>query len=210
MARIVIVDDTAMMRNQLRYIFEQRGDIVVAEAENGKDAIFAYKQYLPDLMTMDINMPVMTGIEAVKAVITEFPDAKIVMISSESERDLLIRAVKNGATHYILKPFEEAKVLQVVNHLLGSNKPAVTVPVRPKASSSSRLPHTSMRSASLPPKQDAAVPSKKSVNEYLVGKVVTENVYNKQGKLLLRSGKTVTVSMVELLRKNNILQVKAE
>ncbi|MBW5449377.1 response regulator [Cohnella sp. CFH 77786] len=223
MARIVIVDDTAVMRSQLRYIFERRGDVVVAEAENGKDAILAYKQHLPDLLTLDINMPVMSGVEAAKEIKAEFPEAKIVMISSESERGLLIRVVKSGVTHYILKPFEETKVLQVVEHLLGSKeKTSERMPHSAKASSAAGVPQhgfdrrheapygPSAQSGFVPSRQGAKESSKRMVNEYLIGKVVTENVYNKQGKLLLRAGKTVSETMVELLKKNNIRHVKVE
>ncbi len=140
MARIVIADDASIMRSQLRTIFERRGDTVVAEAENGQDACKAYVDHRPDLITMDINMPVMTGIEAVKRIKSDFPEANIVMISTENERSLLYEAIKNGAKYYILKPIEEEKVLQVVNQMFGTGKAEVKTETVPKVLSAESAP----------------------------------------------------------------------
>lgn len=205
MARIVIADDTAMMRNQLRLIFERRGDMVIAEADNGKDAVAAYTNLAPDLITMDINMPVMTGLDAVKEIKATFPQANIVMISTESERSMLMQAVQSGVSHYILKPFEEAKVVQVVDHLLGSNAAEERLDV------SKALTRTAAKPlAYRQPAPESRPTTKRLVNDYLVGYVVGDDVYNRRGKLLLRAGHPISAAMIELLRKNDITHVNVK
>lgn len=118
MARILIADDSFLMRKNLKAIFTQAGHEVIAEAGNGKAAVKAYKDFKPDLVTMDITMPVMTGIEAVKEIISEFPEAKIVMITALDQKHMVFQAINNGAKHYIMKPFNIAQVLSVVNSVL--------------------------------------------------------------------------------------------
>ena len=103
MAKILIVDDSKMMRRNLRKILAEAGHEVVAEAEDGSDACKAYAEHRPDLVTMDINMPVMDGIEAVKRILVDFPEANIVMISAHNEQNRVYQAVKCGAKNYIVK-----------------------------------------------------------------------------------------------------------
>jgi YesN/AraC family two-component response regulator len=118
MAKIVIADDSFLMRKNLKTIFIQAGYEVVAEAGNGKAAVKAYKDFLPDIMTMDITMPSMSGIDAVKEIVTEFPDAKIIMITALDQKHMVFQAISNGAKHYIMKPFNVSQVLSVVKTVL--------------------------------------------------------------------------------------------
>ncbi|MHB8126506.1 MAG: response regulator [Desulfitobacteriaceae bacterium] len=121
MARILIVDDSTMMRRNLSQIIQNKGHIVVAEATNGLQAFTEYQIHKPDLVTMDITMPVVDGIEAVEKIITKFPDAKIIMISSINQREKIFEALKKGAKNYIVKPFNSEKVTQVINLVLNIN-----------------------------------------------------------------------------------------
>ncbi len=118
MARILIVDDSLIMRRNLKMIFVAAGHTVVAEASNGRDAINEYQQHHPDVVTMDITMPVMDGIESARKIIELDSAARIVMISALDQRHMVFEALENGAKHYILKPFQGEQVLEVVDQVL--------------------------------------------------------------------------------------------
>jgi len=124
MARILIVDDSAIMRRNLKVILVQAGHTVVGEAINGGQAHLMYRTYVPDLVTMDITMPIVNGIEAVKLIRNEFPDAKIVVVSALDQRSMVLEALKQGAKHYIIKPITSQTVIDVVNKVLR------TIPVK--------------------------------------------------------------------------------
>lgn len=126
MARIMIVDDSTVMRLNLKKILSGVGHTIVAEAQNGKEACLLYEKFKPELVTMDISMPVMTGVEATKAIISKFPDATIVMISALNQKKMVYEALKNGARHYIIKPIDQEKVISVLNEVLSTD---VTTPV---------------------------------------------------------------------------------
>jgi DNA-binding NarL/FixJ family response regulator len=124
MASVLIVDDSTIVRRRLREILEKLGHEVVAEAADFDEAIACYKQFRVDLVTMDIQMPGKNGIEAVKIIREMDPDARVIMISSVEQKDLIFEAIKNGAKNYIVKPFSEEKVQQVVKATLpGGFKP---------------------------------------------------------------------------------------
>ncbi len=118
MARILIVDDSIIMRRNLNTILTQAGHSIIAEATNGKEAFIEYQKQMPDLVTMDITMPIMNGIEAVKNILNKFPEAKIIMISALDQRNMVFEALENGAKHYIIKPINPDNVLAVVNTVL--------------------------------------------------------------------------------------------
>ncbi len=120
MARILIVDDSMIMRRNLKTILTEAGHTIVGEATNGKEAFAAYATHMPDLVTMDINMPVMNGIESVKRIIEIFPEARIVMISALEQRHMVFEALKSGAKHYIVKPIVEDKVVEVITQVLSA------------------------------------------------------------------------------------------
>lgn len=118
MARILIVDDSAVMRLNLRKILMESGHEIIAEAPNGKVALNMYEKYKPDLVTMDITMPVMSGVDATGFIVSKYPDAKIVMISALNQKKMVYDALKNGARHYIIKPIDKQKVMSVLNEVL--------------------------------------------------------------------------------------------
>lgn len=118
MASILIVDDSLIMRRNLRTILERNGHQIIAEATNGEDAIRLYELHHPDLVTMDITMPILNGIEAVKRITALHAEANIIVISAFDQRNMLFEAMENGAKHYIIKPITEAKLLQAVRTML--------------------------------------------------------------------------------------------
>lgn len=122
MAKVLVVDDSSIMRRNLSAILTKAGHTIVAEAANGELGVKEYEKHKPDLVTMDITMPVLDGIGAVKKIIAMDPDAQIVMISALDQKFMVLTAIQNGARHYIIKPFSTEKVLAVVNDVLKSKK----------------------------------------------------------------------------------------
>jgi len=118
MATVLIVDDSILMRRNLKMMLTEAGHEVVGEASNGIEAYKEYVKTMPDIVTMDITMPVMSGIDAVKKIIASYPDANIVMISALDQRSMVFDAIQNGAKHYILKPITAEKVLHTINEVL--------------------------------------------------------------------------------------------
>ena len=114
MLNIMVVDDSLIIRRTLTTQLEEMGHKVVAQAKSGKEAIELYKQYLPDLVTMDITMPIMSGIDALKEIKKSYKDAKIIMVTSHGEEKLVMDAIKSGAKGYILKPITEEKLSDVI------------------------------------------------------------------------------------------------
>ncbi|MEK4513344.1 response regulator [Paenibacillus anaericanus] len=120
MAKILIVDDAAFMRMMLRDILEKGGHTIVGEAENGKVAIEKHKSLSPDVTTMDITMPVMEGIEAVKHIKAADPKAKIIMCSAMGQQNMVIQAIQAGAQEFVIKPFHSERILISINKVLGA------------------------------------------------------------------------------------------
>ena len=118
MKRIMIVDDAAFMRASLRQILERNGFEVAEEAENGAEAVKKYSQCSPDLVTMDITMPVMTGLDALKEIIAIDPKAKVVMVSAMGQEVYIRESIINGAKTFIVKPFKEDYVVKTLNRIL--------------------------------------------------------------------------------------------
>ena len=123
MARILVVDDSIIMRRNLRTILAEAGHSVVAEASNGAQAYLEYKRHLPDLVTLDITMPFINGVDALKNIIADFPDAKIVIVSCTSNNKIILEAMQCGAGNYVLKPFTVEKVIGVINQVLHISEP---------------------------------------------------------------------------------------
>lgn len=111
---VIVVDDSPIIVKKLTVLLHTFGYKVVHTASNGKEAIAAYKQHKPDVVTMDITMPGMDGIEATQEIIKEFPDAKIVMITSHGQENMVLDALKAGAKGYVLKPFQQQKVYETI------------------------------------------------------------------------------------------------
>lgn len=118
MARILIVDDAKFMRMTLSNILKKAGFEIVGEGENGKDAIRLYREFQPDLVTLDITMPEMSGLEAVKEIKREFPDAKVMMCSAMGQQKMVVEAIEAGAKDFIVKPFDEARVVDAIRRIL--------------------------------------------------------------------------------------------
>lgn len=122
MARVLVVDDSSIMRRNLSTILKRAGHTIVAEASNGELGAKEYEKHKPDLVTMDITMPILDGIGAVKKIISFDPEALIIMISALDQKFMVLTAIQNGARHYIIKPFSSEKVIDVVNEVLNSTK----------------------------------------------------------------------------------------
>ncbi|MHC6179275.1 response regulator [Clostridium sp. JNZ X4-2] len=120
MAKILIVDDAAFMRMMIKDILEKNGFEIVGEANNGIKAVELYKKEKPDVVTMDITMPDMDGIEAVKAIKALDPAAKIIMCSAMGQQTMVMDAIKAGARDFIVKPFQPDRVLEAINKVANS------------------------------------------------------------------------------------------
>ncbi|KRQ85995.1 Chemotaxis protein CheY [Caloramator mitchellensis] len=119
MPRVLIVDDAAFMRMMLKDILVKNGYEVAGEAPNGLKAVELYKQEKPDVVTMDITMPEMDGIQAVKEIKSFDPNAKIVMCSAMGQQAMVMEAIKSGAKDFIVKPFQPERVLEALKKVLG-------------------------------------------------------------------------------------------
>jgi len=118
MARILIVDDAKFMRITLSNILTKANHEIVGEGETGKEAIQLYRESNPDLVTMDITMPEMSGLDAVREIKKEYPLAKIIMCSAMGQQKMVVEAIEAGAKDFIVKPFDEARVLDAINRVL--------------------------------------------------------------------------------------------
>lgn len=117
MPRVLIVDDAAFMRSMIRDILTKNGFEVAGEAGNGNEAIRLYEELKPDLVTMDIVMPLKSGIEATRDIMSRFPDAKVVICSALGQETLVMEAMEVGAKDFIVKPFKEEQVLAICRRL---------------------------------------------------------------------------------------------
>lgn len=112
--RVLVVDDNPIMTRKLCMMMDQIGYRVVQTAADGKEAITAYRECRPDVVTMDITMPVLDGIEATRIIKRAFPDANIVMVTSHGQEKMVLAALKAGAKGYVLKPFQPQKVFEAI------------------------------------------------------------------------------------------------
>ncbi|MDF1535405.1 MAG: response regulator [bacterium] len=127
--KVLIVDDAMFMRNMIAEIFNGKNYSgekyeVVAEAENGIEAVERYKEHTPDIVTMDIVMPEMTGIEALREIMHLNPAANVIMCSALGQDSLVMEALDAGAKDFIVKPFQPEKVLDVVVRILDETRGA--------------------------------------------------------------------------------------
>lgn len=118
MPKILLVDDAAFMRMRCAKLLTENG-YEVGEAENGQEAIHKYQSYKPDLVLMDITMPVMDGITATREIKALDPAAKVVMVSALGQQTMVIEAIKAGAKDFVVKPFEPDKILATVKKFVG-------------------------------------------------------------------------------------------
>ena len=115
MKRILIVDDSRVSRKMIRNMLELSGHEVVAEAINGKEGLELFEKLKPDVVLMDITMPEMNGIEALKLIKEKYPDAKVIIISAVGHDQKKMEAIKAGAENFITKPFEDKEILEAVD-----------------------------------------------------------------------------------------------
>ncbi len=117
-SKILIVDDAAFMRMMIKDILTKNGFEVVGEAQDGNQAIEKYKELEPDLVTLDITMPEMDGITALKEIKGTNPEAKVIMCSAMGQQAMVIDAIQAGAKDFIVKPFQADRVLEAINKAL--------------------------------------------------------------------------------------------
>lgn len=123
MARILIVDDAVFMRKMLSDILVKDGHEIVGQAENALEAVNLYKKLKPDIVTMDIIMTECDGVDSMKAVkqiVEEYPNAKILMVSAMGQQEVVVEAIRAGARDFIVKPFEPSNVASTVKRLMKS------------------------------------------------------------------------------------------
>ena len=118
MAKIMVVDDAGIVRSMIKKFLTSGGHEIVCEASNGFEAIEKYKEFKPELVTMDMSMPEMGGIPAVEKIKQFDPNAKIIMISAINQKELIIKALQAGVINYIIKPFDEEKLNSTIKETL--------------------------------------------------------------------------------------------
>ncbi len=116
MSSVLIVDDSRTSRRILKDMLEKAGYEIVGETVNGREGVQQYERLHPDIVTMDITMPEMDGIEALKQIKELDPDSKVVMITAAGQKDKMMEAVKMGASEFVSKPFVEETVLEALEH----------------------------------------------------------------------------------------------
>lgn len=119
MSNILVVDDSSIMRKSISAILKEAGHTVVAEAVNGFQACMEFDKYNPDLVTLDIDMPYMNGIDTLKAIIKRHPNANILMVA-HADSSLICDALNAGAKGYVMKPFCIEELVNTVNSILES------------------------------------------------------------------------------------------
>jgi two-component system chemotaxis response regulator CheY len=117
MAKVLIVDDAAFMRISIKNMLTKNGYDVVGEAENGAIGVELYKELHPDIVTMDITMPEMSGLDALKEITKTDPSAKIVMVSAMGQEAMVREAIVSGAKGFIVKPFKEDGIIAALKKL---------------------------------------------------------------------------------------------
>jgi len=115
---VLIVDDAAFMRMMIKDILTKNGYTILGEAQTGKEAVEMYQKFKPDLVTMDITMPEMNGIDAVRAIRKTDPVARIIMCSAMGQQAMVIDAIQAGARDFIVKPFQPNRVVEAVQKAL--------------------------------------------------------------------------------------------
>lgn len=118
MPSVLIADDAAFMRMMIKKILSEAGYDVLGEAENGAVAVAKYKELNPDLTTMDITMPEMDGLQALKEIRSHNPSARVVMCSAMGQQSMVIESIQAGAKDFIVKPFQPERVLEAISKAL--------------------------------------------------------------------------------------------
>ncbi len=111
MKRLLVVDDAIFMRRLIKDVARDAGWEVVGEAANGEEAVALYREHRPDLVTMDVVMPVMNGLEALRQIRALDPQARVVMVTALDQKPTLLEAIRDGAHDFIVKPFNRERIL---------------------------------------------------------------------------------------------------
>lgn len=117
MAKVLIIDDAAFMRISIKNMLTKNGYEVIGEAENGKIGVEKYKELSPDIVTMDITMPEMSGLDALKEIMKIDPGAQIIMVSAMGQETMVRDAIISGAKGFIVKPFKEDGIISAIKKL---------------------------------------------------------------------------------------------
>lgn len=117
MKKILVVDDAAFMRVSIKNMLVKNGYEIAGEAENGRVAVQKYKELMPDIVTMDITMPEMDGLEGLKEIMAFNPSANVIMITAMGQESMVREAVQTGAKGFIVKPFKEDVILSAIESL---------------------------------------------------------------------------------------------
>jgi len=116
---VVVIDDASFMRSMIKRIVSQNDEFeVVGEGEDGLEAIVLAKKLKPDIMTLDVTLPNMDGIDAIKPILKASPNTKILIVSAMGQQSMMIEAIKLGAKDFIVKPFEESQILEVIKKIM--------------------------------------------------------------------------------------------
>jgi two-component system chemotaxis response regulator CheY len=122
--RLLIVDDAVIMRMRIREIAREAGWTVVGEAANGQEAIARFRELTPDLVTLDIVMPVKDGVTALREIRQEYPGARIIMVSAVDQREKLLECIRLGALDFVVKPFNKASLTDVLSRVATESPPS--------------------------------------------------------------------------------------
>ena len=117
MAKILIVDDSRTSRQMLRNILESNGHEIIDEAVNGQEGVQKFQALKPDVVTLDITMPVVDGVEALKMIKALDPESKVVMVTAAGQKNKMIECIKAGANEFLTKPFEQQEIVDVINKM---------------------------------------------------------------------------------------------
>ncbi len=117
MSKILIVDDSRTSRKVLRGILESSGHEILDEAVDGKDGVEKFRTLSPEITTLDITMPIMDGLDALKAIKEMNPNAKIIMVTAAGQQSKMVEAIKLGASEFLTKPFEAEQILKLIDKM---------------------------------------------------------------------------------------------
>lgn len=117
-AKILIAEDSAYMRSILKDLLLRNGYDVTGEAENGREALELYEKLKPDIVTLDIMMPEMSGIQALKELKESYPDSRVLMSASMGQQNLVVEAIRAGASDFFIKPVQAEKVVEAIERAL--------------------------------------------------------------------------------------------
>ena len=124
--KLLITDDALIIRTMIRDLAVEAGWEIVAEATNGQQAIDAYLEFRPDLVTLDIVMPEFDGLHGLRGILAVNPDAKVVMVSALNQKEMLKEAFTLGATDFVCKPFDRNHLMETLDRAVGSSVHAAT------------------------------------------------------------------------------------